>query len=226
MTNYLLSDLFLVLSFVIVLSAQFYVNFNYKKYSKELNKKGITGGEAAREVLDKNGLQNVYVVETKGTLTDHYDPSRKVIRLSRDIYRGKSISAVSIALHECGHALQDKDGYGFMRFRAFLVPFVNFASRAGYFVILLGIIFQMLNLIKLGIIFECVILLFQIITLPVEINASKRAIKFCENYDILRNEELSQGKKVLIAAALTYVASIASNILEIVRLLLIFRSDD
>jgi len=226
MSNYLLNDLMIILSLVIVLGAQFYVNYNYKKYTKVKNAKGISGAEAAREVLDKNGLKDVYVVEVNGTLSDHYDPSRKVVRLSKDIYRGESISAVSIALHECGHALQDKDGYLFMRFRAFLVPFVNFASRVGYLVILLGIIFQVLNLITIGIILECVILLFQLITLPVEINASKRAIKLCEDYAILGRDEIDQGKSVLTAAALTYVASVATNVLEILRLLLIFRSDD
>jgi len=226
MSNYLLNDLMIILSLVIVLGAQFYVNYNYKKYKKVKNAKGISGAEAAREVLDKNGLKDVYVVEVNGTLSDHYDPSRKVVRLSKDIYRGESISAVSIALHECGHALQDKDGYLFMRFRAFLVPFVNFASRVGYLVILLGIIFQVLNLITIGIILECVILLFQLITLPVEINASKRAIKLCEDYAILGRDEIDQGKSVLTAAALTYVASVATNVLEILRLLLIFRSDD
>jgi len=226
MSNYLLNDLMIILSLVIVLGAQFYVNYNYKKYTKVKNAKGISGAEAAREVLDKNGLKDVYVVEVNGTLSDHYDPSRKVVRLSKDIYRGESISAVSIALHECGHALQDKDGYLFMRFRAFLVPFVNFASRVGYLVILLGIIFQVLFLITICIILVGVILLFQLITLPVEINASKRAIKLCEDYAILGRDEIDQGKSVLTAAALTYVASVATNVLEILRLLLIFRSDD
>ena len=177
-------------------------------------------------ILDKNGLQNVKVVITNGILTDHYDPKNKIIRLSSEIYNDSSIASVSVASHECGHAIQDKEGYKFLRIRASLVPFVNFSSYAGYIAIILGCLFGYFNLIWIGIIFELVILLFQIVTLPVEINASKRALKELDNTHILNSNELRQGKKVLVSAALTYIASVATTIIQILRLILMFRRRD
>lgn len=206
----------------ITLGAQLLISTRYSKYSKIQNKRNITGLEAARMILDKNGLNNINVVCTSGTLTDHYDPKNKVIRLSNSIYNGSSIASVAVASHECGHAIQDKTGYTFLRIRAALVPFVNFSSYAGYIAILLGFLFGYLNLIWLGIIFELVILAFQIITLPVEINASARALKELDNAHILNSTELNKSKKVLVSAALTYVASCASTIIEILRLILMF----
>lgn len=209
-------------SLAITLLAQAYVTSSYNKYIKIKNEHGFTGEQAARRILDKNGLENIQVVETKGNLTDHYDLTKKIIKLSQSVYRSSTIGAVSIACHECGHAIQDKENYTFMRIRSALVPFVNFSSYAGYFAILLGCIFSSINLIYIGIFAEVVILLFQLITLPVEINASKRALKELDYSHILNNKELKQGRTMLIAAALTYVASVATTIIQILRLILMY----
>lgn len=216
----------ILLALIISLGAQALISINYSKYKKIKNKKGITGAEVAREILSKNGLDNVYVVETGGHLSDHYDPKRKTVRLSSDIYNGDTIAAIAVASHECGHALQDKEGYFFLRMRASLVPFVNFSSYAGYLAVVIGIFFSIINLIWVGIILECVILLFQLITLPVEFNASKRALKKIEEYNLVDNEEHRGAKKMLTAAAMTYVASVASAVLQILRLVLIARDRD
>ena len=226
MDYYIITYGIALIALAITGSASLYINSTYKKYSKIFNKKRITGAEAARIILDKNGLKDIYVVETGGTLTDHYDPSRKVIRLSKSIYNDESISSVAVAAHECGHAIQDKDGYLFLRIRSSLVPLVNFSSSAGYIVIFLGILMQSLNLIWLGIILEGIILLFQLITLPVEIDASKRGLKAIEEYNLLNEIEMPNAKSVLIAAALTYVAGVAASMLEILRLILLFGRRD
>lgn len=227
MDYYFVSYGLTLLAFVITTLAQAFVTSTYKKYSNVRNERNMTGAEAARNLLDKNGLNNVKVVEIKGYLTDHYDPREKVVRLSSNNYRGSSISSVSVACHECGHAIQDKVGYVFMRIRASLVPVVNFSSYAGYISIVLGMLFSSINLIWLGIILEMIILLFQIITLPVEIDASKRALKELDYSHFFNSEELKKGRSVLVAAALTYVASVASTLLQILRLILLFgRRDD
>lgn len=215
-----------ILSIVIVLGAQIYVSSSYKKYSKIKNEKGITGKEAARYILDKNGLENIKVVETGGHLSDHYDPSKKVIRLSSSVYNDDSVGSVAVAAHECGHAIQDKQGYMFMKIRSALVPITTFSSYAGYLAIIIGIIFASLKLIWIGIILEVIILLFQLVTLPVEINASKRALKEIKAGDLLTTKEHKGAKTMLTAAALTYVASVAAAILELVRLVLMFGRND
>lgn len=207
---------------VITLGAQIYVNSTYNKTKKIRNKRGITGAEVARAILDKNGLQKVNVVETKGILSDHYDPKSKVVRLSTDVYHSPSVASISVAAHECGHAIQDKNGYIFIRIRSALVPVVNFSSYAGYFAIMIGALFSLIDLIWLGIILECVILLFQMITLPVEFDASSRALKEIKQMNILEKAEYKKGKGMLTAAAMTYVASVATTLLEILRLVLIF----
>ncbi len=215
-----------IMAFFLTTLAQIFVSTTYKKYSNIKNTRNITGKEAAREILDRNNLSDVKVVQIKGYLSDHYDPSAKEVRLSSSNYNGSSIASVSVAIHECGHAIQDKEGYTFMRFRASLVPIVNFSSYAGYLAIFLGILFSSLNLIWVGIFLELVILLFQIITLPVEIDASKRALKELDYAHFFNSEELKQGKIVLTSAALTYVASVASSLLEILRLILLFGKKD
>ena len=227
MDYYFISYGLTILAFILTTLAQLFVTSTYKKYSNVRNERNITGAEAARKLLDKNGLNNVKVALVKGYLTDHYDPREKVVRLSSNNYYGTSISSVSVACHECGHAIQDKVGYVFMRIRASLVPVVNFSSYAGYISIVLGMLFSSINLIWLGIILEMVILLFQIITLPVEIDASKRALKELDYSHFFNSEELKKGRSVLVAAALTYVASVAGALLQILRLILLFgRRDD
>ncbi len=217
----------LIISLAITLGSQLYVTSTYKKYIKVKSSSNLTGAEAARQVLDSNGLSNIKVVETKGYLSDHYDPSKKIVALSSSNYHNASIGAVSVACHECGHAIQDKDNYTFMRIRSSLVPVVNFSSYAGYVAMVLGILFSSLNLIWLGIFAEVAILIFQLVTLPVEFDASKRALKEIEKYNILNDNELKEGKTVLTSAALTYVASVATTIIEILRLILVYgRRDD
>lgn len=216
----------MVISLVITLGAQLFVSGAYSKYSKVKNKKRMSGSEAARYILDKNGLEDVKVRRVGGYLSDYYDPRNKTVNLSSANYENASVGALSVACHECGHAIQDKVGYTFMRIRAALVPFVNFSSYAGYFAILFGCLFDSMNLIWFGIFAEMVILLFQIVTLPVEIDASKRAIKELDKYELLDKDELSGGKTMLIAAALTYVASVATTVIQILRLILTFGSRD
>ena len=177
-------------------------------------------------MLDNNGLTNVKIEEVKGELTDHYDPTSKVVRLSTDIYHGSTIASSSVAAHECGHAIQDKEGYFFLRLRANLVPLVNISSKLGYFAILIGLIFGFLNLAWIGIFLELAILLFQLITLPVEFNASKRANEFLKKEALIEKNEQEGSKSMLNAAAMTYVASVISTILEIFRLILIVASRD
>ena len=216
----------MVISLVITLGAQLFVSGAYSKYSKVKNKKRMSGSEAARYILDKNGLEDVKVRRVGGYLSDYYDPRNKTVNLSSANYENASVGALSVACHECGHAIQDKVGYTFMRIRAALVPFVNFSSYAGYFAILFGCLFDSMNLIWFGIFAEMIILLFQIVTLPVEIDASKRAIKELDKYELLDKDELSGGKTMLIAAALTYVASVATTVIQILRLILTFGGRD
>ena len=215
-----MQGILLVLSLLVTSAAQIYINSSYNKTKRIKNRAGITGAQTARKILDENGLSNVKVEEVRGVLGDHYDPRTKTVRLSSDIYRNTSIASASVAAHECGHAIQDKEGYFFLKLRNSIVPLVNFASYAGYFAILIGIIASSLKIIWIGIIAEIVILVFQLITLPVEFAASKRALKQLEKQKILEKIEISTSKKMLTAAALTYVASVTATILEILRLLI------
>lgn len=215
-----MQGILLVLSLLVTSAAQIYINSSYSKTKRIKNRAGITGAQTARKILDENGLSNVKVEEVSGILGDHYDPRTKTVRLSSDIYRNTSIASASVAAHECGHAIQDKEGYFFLKLRNSIVPLVNFASYAGYFAILIGIIASSLKIIWIGIIAEIVILVFQLITLPVEFDASKRALKQLEKQKILEKIEISTSKKMLTAAALTYVASVTATILEILRLLI------
>jgi hypothetical protein len=210
------------ISLLITLGAQAFISSSYSKYSKVKNQKGYTGAEVARSLLDKHGLQDIKVVETSGYLTDHYDPKGRVIRLSTGIYKESSVAAVAVACHECGHAIQDKNNFVFLRIRSAMVPFVNLCSVAGYIAILLGALFSALGLVWVGIIAEMVILLFQLVTLPVEFDASKRGLKEVKEEQFLTGSEYSGGKTMLTSAALTYVASLATTIIQILRLILIY----
>ena len=211
-----------VIGTIIVLYAQAKINNAYSKYKKINNKKNITGQEVARKILDSNGLDNVHVVEVSGTLTDHYDPSRKVVRLSKDIFNGNSLAALSVAAHECGHAIQDKEGYGYMRIRSMLVPVVNFISYAGYFVLIITLIAGMTGYLIYGLLLVLASLLFQIVTLPVEFDASKRAKNQVLALGLIDNNEKQGVHSVLNAAAMTYVASVISAIINLIRLILMY----
>ena len=218
----LISIILIVGAMIITGGAQAYIKLNYNKYKQVGVKSNKSGFDVAREILDKNGLSKVLILETQGELTDHYDPSKKVVKLSHDIYNGRTIAAVSVASHECGHAIQDKNGYTFLRFRNSIVPVVNLASKLGYVAIMIGVFASLMNLIWVGIAMEGVILLFQLVTLPVEFNASSRALKLIKEYGIVTDDEHSGAKKMLTSAALTYVAGVLSAVTEILRLVLMY----
>lgn len=211
------------ITLVITLGAQVYINSWYGRTKKMPSSKSMTGKEVARKILDANGLKKVKVEEQPGTLTDHYDPRNKVVRLSTDIYNNKSLASISVASHECGHAIQDKDNYFFLRLRSSIVPLVNIASKLGYVAIMIGLIMGSLGFFRVGIALEFVILAFQLITLPVEFNASSRALNQIKELGIVVADEHRYCRKMLTSAALTYVASVATAILEILRLILIAR---
>ena len=210
---------------IIPIIAQVRISSAYNKYKNQENRNGLSGFEVARKILDANGLDDIYVVETSGNLTDHYDPTRKVIKLSKDIFHGNTIASASVAAHECGHAIQDKDNYTFMRIRSFLVPVVNFVSGFSWIVIMIGLFTEMFNLFAIGICLISITLLFQLVTLPVEFDASKRANEELSKLNLIGSGEDSKVKSMLDAAAMTYVASVLTSILEIIRLILIFNDD-
>ena len=220
-------DLILVIIVILIpLIAQIGVSSNYQKYKRVKNTKELTGYDVARKILDENRLGDIYIVETRGELTDHYDPTKKVVRLSSDIYHGKTVAAMSVASHECGHAIQDKDGYTFMRIRSAIFPIVNVATSISYWIILLGFLFELLDLIYIGIALTCLGLLFQIVTLPVEFDASKRAGVFLKEYNLATEDESKGVKKMLGAAAMTYVSGVLASALQILRLILVARNND
>ncbi len=226
MNYYGLDWLIIILTFIITLGAQAYINSTYGSMKRVKSKKGMLGCDVARKILDSNGLENVRVVETNGVLSDHYDPRSKVVRLSPEVYGNSSIASISVAAHECGHAIQDKNNYAFLRIRNSIIPLVNFASSVGYVVILIGLFTSALGFLWVGILLEVVILGFQLITLPVEFDASSKALRQLEDLKIVDKEEKNKSFKMLKAAALTYVAAVATAILEILRLILIARSRD
>lgn len=220
-------DTILILLIILIpLIAQVKISSSYNRYKKEKNTCKLTGQEVARRILDENGLQDIHIVEIKGELTDHYDPTRKVVRLSTDIFHGDTVAAAAVAAHECGHAIQDKENYTFLRIRSAIYPVVNVATSVSYYIILIGFLFQALKLVYLGIGLTCCGLLFQLVTLPVEFDASKRALNRLEKYHLLAEAEIEGAKNVLSAAALTYVAGVMASIIQILRLLLIARSQD
>ena len=176
----------------------------------------------ARRVLDANGLYHVKVEETRGVLTDHYDPRTKTVRLSTDNFHGHSLAAAAVAAHECGHAIQDQEEYAFLRFRHALVPVANLGSNLSWILIFIGALTTITELFLLGIIFMAAAVLFQLVTLPVEFNASSRAMDQVVSLGIITNNEERETRKVLSAAAMTYVAAAAVAVIELVRLVFIF----
>lgn len=214
--------IYLALLIIIPLWAQAKVRSAYSKYSKKPTSSQRTGAEVARKILDDNGLYHVNIEQTRGKLSDHYDPRSKVVRLSEDIYHGRSMASSAIAAHEVGHAIQDQEEYAFMRFRSALVPVANLGSNLAFFLILGGIFFQATGLFLIGILFFAAAVLFQLVTLPVEFDASNRAMTQLISTGIIRNDEERETKKVLNAAALTYVAAALVAVLELARFILIF----
>lgn len=220
-------DLILILFIIIVpLMANIKVKMNYNAYSKQKNSLNMTGKEVARKILDNNGLNYVDILQTKGNLTDHYNPLTKKIFLSENTYGSKSIAAAAVAAHEVGHAIQDKESYSYLRFRNKMVPFVNFTSRAATILIFISFIFNFMEMFDAGIVLLLVGLLFQLITLPVEFNASNRAKEQLKSCGLLEKNDISGTKSMLNTAAFTYVASFLAMALQILRLILIRNSNN
>lgn len=208
------------------LIAQASVHSAYNKYGQILSRRGMTGADVARRVLELNGIQGVRIESTSGKLTDHYDPRADVIRLSEGVYGSSSVAALGIAAHEAGHTCQHHLGYGAIKVRNAVLPVANIGSAAAIPLVLIGIIFNFGVLINVGIIFFAAVVVFQLVTLPVEFNASARAKKVLAADGMLSGEELAGAKKVLNAAAMTYVASLAVSLMQLVRLLIISRNRD
>ncbi len=204
------------------LYAQFKVKSTFDRYSRVRTKSGLTAEAAARMLLSRGGSTNVTISRVNGSLTDHYDPSSKTLRLSDSVYGSDSVAAVGVAAHECGHALQEHDGYGLLKLRSALVPVVNIGSSLYLPIFMAGLLFSWEPLQMVGILCFGLTLLFSLVTLPVEINASKRALGMLDG--VLEAEELQGAKAVLSAAALTYLASVISSALQLLRLILISRS--
>lgn len=225
-----LTFLILIPGIIFAAYAQFQVSNAYKVYGKVPTKTGITGADAARRLLSANGLGNVGIESIAGNLTDHYDPRGKVMRLSGGVSQNASLASVGVAAHETGHALQDKDGYFPLRFRNAIVPITGFASNLAWPLFFIGFIFAQaswgVTFMNIGIILFSLALLFNIVTLPVEFNASSRAVKALVANNIILPEEISGVKKVLRAAALTYVAAALMSLLTLARLLILRGSRD
>ena len=202
--------------------AQTKVNSAFNKYSKIFSSRGYTASQIARYILDNNGLYNVQIDKVSGKLTDHFDPKANVVRLSDVVYDSTSVAAIGIAAHEVGHAIQHAQGYGPIKLRMAIIPITQIGSRLSMPLILLGILFSYQPIISLGIIFFATATVFQLITLPVEFNASNRALTILENSNYLYSEELIGAKKTLSAAAMTYVAALIVSAMQLLRLVLLF----
>lgn len=213
---------------ILSLIASARVNSTFHKFSKIRSAGGMTGKEVAERILHANGIYDVTVEPIGGKLSDHYDPRKKVVRLSETVYACTSVAAIGVAAHECGHALQHHEEYGPLKLRSTLVPAANIGSRLGIPIVILGVLLSYnYVLIQIGIWVFALAVLFQIVTLPVEFNASKRAIVMVERLGILGTQETGMTKKVLSAAAMTYVAAAATSILQLLRLIILFgRRDD
>lgn len=217
----------IVISALISLFAQFLVNSRFSKYSRVRSRSGMTGAQAAERILQSQGIYDVAIQRVSGKLTDHYDPRNKTLNLSDAVYASTSVAAVGVAAHECGHAIQHARGYAPLSFRSALVPVANIGSQLSWLFIILGIFFGGSHtLIMIGILMFSAAVLFQLVTLPVEFNASGRALKLLSETGILQKDEVSDTRKVLSAAALTYVAAAATAVLQLLRLLRLFGGND
>ena len=205
--------LYMLPGLVLMLYAQFKVKHSFSKYSKVTNRRGLTGADAAREVLRQNSVDGVRIEHVSGNLSDHYDPRTNVIRLSDDVYNSTSVAAVGVAAHEAGHAVQYAKSYGPIKLRAAIIPACNIGSQLGIPLALIGAVMGVLGLVYVGLALFGLALLFQVVTLPVEFNASRRAISAINSTALLTKEEASGAKAVLSAAAMTYVAAMIQSLL-------------
>lgn len=211
----------LIPAIIFSIIAQIMVKSAFSKYSKVRNSRGLTGADAAREILDRNGLTNVRIEHISGSLTDHYDPKANVIRLSDDVYGSATVAAVGVAAHEAGHAVQYAEGYYPIKIRNAIIPVTRFGSSLSTPLVILGLVLSWDFIITAGILLFCAVVLFQAITLPVEFNASGRALKTLRSSHFLEDDEMKGARSVLTAAAMTYVAAMLSALLSLVRLLVI-----
>ena len=213
--------LLLVIGMVLSLLASAKVKSTFSVYSRVRSASGLTGADAARRILRMSGITDVTVVPISGSLTDHYDPGSKKLALSQDVYDKTSVAAIGVAAHECGHAIQHAIGYAPLEFRSAIVPVANFGSTLSWPLFLIGLFSGIRPLVTAGIVLFSLAVLFQLVTLPVEINASSRALKMLQSTGILGTDETRGARKVLTAAAMTYVAALAASILQLLRLLIL-----
>lgn len=215
-----------ILGLILTLLASAKVNSTFRKYQKVRTRSGLTGAMAAERVLHRCGIYDVAIERVSGNLTDHYDPRSKKLRLSDSTYNSASVAAICVAAHECGHAIQDQVHYGPLVLRSTLVPIANFGSTLSWPIFLAGLLFSFRPLLTAGIVLFLLAVLFQLVTLPVEFNASSRALDILESSGMLTENELRGGRKVLKAAAMTYVAALASSLLQLLRLIILARGRD
>ncbi len=209
----------LFVAIIISLISSVMVNTTFKKYDKVHSQRGYRGCDLARYILDANGLQYVRVESVGGNLTDHYDPEAKCVRLSQSTYNSTSIAALGVVAHECGHAVQDAEEYAPIKIRNSILPVANIGNRVSWILLFIGIVLSLFELCYVGIILFSAVVAFQLITLPVEFNASGRALETLENFSILSDDELSGSKKVLTAAAMTYVAALLVSLMQLLRMI-------
>lgn len=211
-----------LIGLAICLWASANVRSTYTKYAKIRSRSGLTGAQVAQEILRRNGVQGITIRHVSGDLTDHYNPANGTVNLSDAVYNSTSVAALGVAAHECGHVMQHEQGYVPLTVRTALVPIANIGSQAGWLIFVLGLVLSMNSfLLQLGIILFSAAVLFQLVTLPVEFNASRRALQMLQDYGMLGEDEVGMSRKVLRAAALTYVASAASAILQLLRMRLL-----
>ena len=213
---------FVLPALLIALVAQIKVKTTFRKYAKVMNARGLSGAEVAAKILSSNGVLDVAVQRVSGNLTDHFDPTARVIRLSQSVYDSHSVAAVGVAAHEAGHALQYAEDYFPIRLRAAIIPVTKVGSALSWPLIILGLVFSFGILVNIGIILFSVVTLFQLVTLPVEFNASRRALNILQQQGILAPEELVGARKVLTAAAMTYVAALLVSVMQLLRLIALF----
>ena len=213
-----------IIGAVLSMAASAKVNSTFNKYSKVRSMTGMTGEDAAKRLLNSQGIYDVTVRPVKGQLTDHYDPRTKTVNLSESVFHSTSVAAIGVAAHECGHAMQDNVGYVPLKRRGAIVPVANIGSQAAFPLIIIGVLIGGMGspLVNIGLILFSLAVIFQLITLPVELNASRRAITLLDQVGILGGQEVNQTRKVLGAAALTYVAALAASVLQLLRLVILF----
>ncbi len=210
-----------IIGLVISIIASSNVKGSFKKYSRMMSQRGIRAEQAAEMILRSAGVQGVAIQRVAGNLSDHYDPRSRILRLSDSVYGSTSVAAIGVAAHECGHAIQHANGYAPLSIRSAMVPVVNLSSKISMPLILLGLILGFTGLAQFGVILFSAVLVFQLVTLPVEFDASSRAVRILDSLGILYGDEVTGAKRVLRAAALTYVASVVSTALQVLRLVMI-----